>query len=72
MADKISYEDKILNKLSKLLPAKTWRFQDANEVKRVVNSHADELESLSFNVDGGGANSIYLQNQIIDGGDSNS
>ena len=42
-ASKIEYQDKELDKKSGKAAEKTWRYQDANEVKEVVNQHADIL-----------------------------
>jgi len=46
MADRISYATKELGASSSYPTNKKWRFQDANDVKAVVNTHADDIESL--------------------------
>jgi len=67
-ANKIQYQNKELGKKSGKPVVKTWRYQDANEVKEVVNQHADQINSINSNIDGGGPSSIYLTSQKIDGG----
>lgn len=46
MASRIAFVNKILNVISALPVVKKWRFEDANEVKSVVNSHANDIEGL--------------------------
>lgn len=46
MAEKITWTDKTLNKASDLPITETWRYTDANDVKYVVNTHADEIDSI--------------------------
>ena len=46
MASKITYTDKEQNQASAVETKKKWRFEDANEVKDVVNDHADNIEFL--------------------------
>ena len=45
-ASKIQYQNKERDKQSGKPAEKTWRYQDANEVKDVVNQHADEIDAL--------------------------
>ena len=45
-ASKIQYQNKERDKHSGKPAEKTWRYQDANEVKDVVNQHADEIDAL--------------------------
>lgn len=58
MAGRISFIDKILGLASAVPNIQKWRFQDANEVKSVINSHATDIENLetsklaSVSVDG--------------------
>ena len=45
-ANKITYDDKILYKTSDQPEIKKWTFEDANEVKDVINSHALDIDAL--------------------------
>jgi hypothetical protein len=45
-ASKIQYQNKERDKQSGKPAEKTWRYQDANEVKEVVNQHADQIDAL--------------------------
>ncbi|MDC3237486.1 hypothetical protein OAT93_01995 [bacterium] len=47
MADKINYTDKEQGQVSTEPVNKRWNFGDANEVKSVVNSHADDIDSIA-------------------------
>lgn len=44
MADKITYADKVSLDPKPNPPNQIWRYLDANEVKTVVNSHADDID----------------------------
>lgn len=44
--EKVNYADKELNVDVPLPAEKKWRFQDANEIKNVVNNNADELKEI--------------------------
>lgn len=46
MATKINFNDKILGQANALPENKKLTFQNANEIKSVVNSHADDLNAL--------------------------
>lgn len=48
MASKITYGDKSQGKVSTFPTNQKYTFQDANEVKTVVNSHADDIDATNI------------------------
>ena len=74
MADKITYTEKEQGQVSTEPVNKRWNFGDANEVKSVINSHADDIDDntsdlgtidnlgvLKQDIEKGG-NIVYVQN----------
>lgn len=46
MAGRITYDDKVLGAPSSFPENKKWTFGNGNEVKTIINSHADDIEDL--------------------------
>jgi hypothetical protein len=51
MANRISFDDKVQAQASNLPANKKLTHTDVNEIKTIVNSHADDLESPALNND---------------------
>jgi len=50
MSGRINYDDKQQGQASTFPTNQQWRYLDANEVKTIVNSHADDIENLQIDV----------------------
>ena len=64
-ASKIEYQEKEIDKKSGKASEQTWRYQDANEVKEVVNQHADILDGAVQSVTGDGVNNTDPTNPVL-------
>ena len=50
MADNITYADKEQGVVSAFPTNQKWRFEDANEVKDVINNHATEIDQNTSDI----------------------